>query len=311
MAGPTNPLNDHRYSEHGCCAECIQWWDSPGGRSVYRMWEDRRADIEADRVARQREPWRRREGELHGQDHADIERAAREAELLPEGSLDDEENDDGLTTGYVKPPSFSTGRLTTRQADAVGAWREALMAGGEERPKASTSDVIAAAIEEMLAVAPPTPGEVAWYTVRTKQGHRAARKPAAQGGTGRTSLDVPRHHPVTFFLPQWFADSFNAFRATVTTAAAAVYFDAVVEARERYPLRPMAAERNALIAERMAAANLPEHLPKCPPGIIARMAIDRWVDRPVYGVIADAAAYSARVHTQQHRARQDMRKVKR
>src|SRR5947208_3656782 len=43
--GPTNPINDHRWS---ClCPECMAFWGTAADRSIRRLWEDAHQDDDA------------------------------------------------------------------------------------------------------------------------------------------------------------------------------------------------------------------------------------------------------------------------
>ncbi len=102
---------------------------------------------------------------------------------------------------------YSTGRLTPAQATVVDRWRARLLEdrplpgqrpvpemlrpmGIDNRPRASCSDVIAAAVRDLLKREPPTGLDLARYA-------DAGRLAAVRGEPG-----APVCQPVSFYLPR-------------------------------------------------------------------------------------------------------------
>lgn len=231
----------------------------------------------------------------------------------------------GIITGLVVqdgPPShFSTGRLTRAQAATVNAWRTRLrlarplpghppagtsarMARGDDLPRASCSDAVAAAVADLLLRQPPEPLELACYAYASMQ---AARLP----GRGESD-EAQLYPPVSWYLPQWLTASAEQLRTGALNAALQVHDEAETEAARLYPgmTRAMAVARYLHKAAVVARAGLP-FTRQVPRGAIARMAIDLWAPRHPDDVAAAAVAYAAEVHQQPHRARRDMRTLAR
>jgi hypothetical protein len=212
------------------------------------------------------------------------------------------------------PAHFSTGRLTRGQADLIGAWRARLledrpppgqkpvspaarMAGANDRPRASCSDVIAAAAAELLA-RPPGGLELARYA-------DTARRAASDAGkNGRDGPDAPACPPVSFYLPGEFAADYEQLHAAAEREVYEAYRELEAEASRR-----PGADREQWLAEQIAAARLPR--PRAiPRGTAARIAIDRWARRPADRATADAVAFAREWHEQPHRARRDMYRLR-
>ena len=212
------------------------------------------------------------------------------------------------------PVHYSTGRLTRAQADLVGAWRRRLQEdrplpgrqpvssalrrqGIDDRPRASGSDLIAAAVEEALRSGQLDPLEVARYAA------------AAQAAQEREDPDAPVHAPVSFYLPPELAAPYEELRTAARRRVRERRAELEAEARQRFssPGRDRARERARWLAGALAAERLPAQDRSVPRGAVARMAIDRWAERSPEEAAAAAEAYSAAVHGQPHRARRDMR----
>ena len=106
---------------------------------------------------------------------------------------------------------YSTGRLTAGQAQVMDRWRARLledeappgqpeiglgerMLGGNNRPRCSCSDAIAAAVQDLLTTRRPTGLDLARYA-------EAYRKLG------------PADQPVSFYLPGWLAAEAEQLRA--------------------------------------------------------------------------------------------------
>ncbi|MGV9383503.1 hypothetical protein ACWDRB_47355 [Nonomuraea sp. NPDC003707] len=211
------------------------------------------------------------------------------------------------------PPSlveYSTGRLTAAQANAVIQWRARLqedrplpgqepkgpmlrLIGLDDRPPASCSDVIAAAVQELLDLRPPDDLAVARYA------HRAATAQKAAGQGGPVSEHATVHQPVTFYLPEGLAARYDALRASTFRTVDELIWELRGEARKM--------EDGALwLVKRLAELGLPHKAFRITGGVIARMAIDHVRRRKPDRVVAAAVDYAAEAHEQPHRARRDM-----
>jgi hypothetical protein len=170
------------------------------------------------------------------------------------------------------------------------------LAGMDDRPPASCSDVIAAAVRDLLAAADPATGlDLARYA-------EASRLAAIRGGA-----PAPVHQPVSFYLPADLADTAEQMRAQAVRDVIAARNKLRREADQRFPGDE---EQQALwFSTQLTRRGLPHQVRQVPRGAIARMAIDRWARRPLEQVAADAVEYAAEVHAQAHRARRDMRKL--
>jgi hypothetical protein len=207
---------------------------------------------------------------------------------------------------------YSTGRLTPAQAAVVDRWRARLLedrplpgqqrvpetlyaAGIDNRPRASCSDVIAAAAHALLTIKPPTGLGLARYA-------EAGRLAAMRGGPA-----APVCQPVSFYLPADLAAVVEELRARAVPEVIAARNELRHEAEQRFPsdLDQQAAWFSAQLSHR----NLPVRSRQVPRGALARMAIDQWARRPSDQVAAEAVVYAADTHRQVHRARRDMRQL--
>jgi hypothetical protein len=210
---------------------------------------------------------------------------------------------------------YSTGRLTGAQAEVVNRWRarlqEARPVAGDRsdardpRPRASSSDALAAAVASLLA-APPEPLDLVRYADRLHQGLQAA------GRAGTDSDLLPVYPPVSFYLPADLADRYEQLREVAYRDALRRRGEIEEEAWRRYPdARGQAGERVAWCLAQMVTAHLPLRIRTVPRGVLARLAIDRWARRSPDRVAAAAVAHAQEVHEQPHRARRDMRQLRR
>jgi len=232
-------------------------------------------------------------------------------------STDEQDADEVQATVH-----YSTGRLTRAQAELVNKWRARLLedrplpgarpAGGiarlvgfDDRPRASCSDVIAAAVTELLRQAAPGELDLARYAHAAWHAQRAAGR--GQGDDDR----APRYPPVSFYLPAELAVEYEALRLRAAERVLEVHRELGEEAVRRYPDEQQARERAGWITAELARLGVPWRLSKVPGGALARMAIDRWARRSADRVAGDAAAYSADAHEQPHRGRRDMHELRR
>ena len=181
------------------------------------------------------------------------------------------------------PIKRSTGRLTRVQAEALNTWRRRLLeekplrghAPWSGRPKASTSDLLAAAVEELLRVAPPDPGAL-WAAA---QSHRAS---ATAARTVRPDLAGERD-PVYPSCTVYLAGELGQTCLDLCTAATAHAWE-LFEAGEleRQPRRVEVAD-------------------------VVRLAVDRWVRGRLTpdGAARRAVAFAENYHDQPHRVHRD------
>jgi hypothetical protein len=214
---------------------------------------------------------------------------------------------------------YSTGRLTGAQAAVVNSWRARLLEdrplpgrtrvsaaarllGMDDRPPASCSDVIAAAVQDLLGQAPGEL-EIARYAHAGWQAQQAA---------ARGDLDdarAPLYPPVSFYLTIDLAAEYDELRERACEGPRAMRGALEGEAARRFPEDQAA--RQGWLAGELRARGIPARLAKVSGGVLARMAIDRWARRPVDQVAAHAVAYAADAHDQPHRGRRDMHKLRR
>jgi hypothetical protein len=232
------------------------------------------------------------------------------------------ENDPAEDEAERPPRHYKTGNMTEAQAAAVTAWRARLRQdkalpgqdragdaarlaeGASDHPRASTSDVIAAAVSEMLRrkSTRPKPLDLAAYAYNTMIAARAASWDIAPPAP-------PADHPaVSWYAPPELADQVEELLAAACTAAADKEKNLPAEAAERYPAGVDVEERRARYVFAVATRYGLRYAGRpVPPGAVARMAIDRWAGRDVDQVIAAGVAWSREHHQQWHRARRDMR----
>jgi hypothetical protein len=216
---------------------------------------------------------------------------------------------------------YSTGRLTRAQAELVNQWRARLLedrplpgrarvggmarlTGLDDRPPASCSDIIAAAVEDLMRQ-PPDALDLARYAHAGWQAQQAA----ARGN--RDDGKAPLYPPVSFYLPPELAEPYEALRARAYERVQEAHQELEEEAARRYPEKTQADERATWLAIAKSRHGLPHRPRKIPGGAAARMAIDRWARRSADRVCADAVAYAADAHEQPHRGRRDMYELRR
>ncbi|WP_043637297.1 hypothetical protein [Nonomuraea candida] len=211
---------------------------------------------------------------------------------------------------------YTTGNLTDSQAATLNRWRDRLAEdrplpgarhkGGllreffnlDDRPPCSLSDVIATAVIRYMR-RPPEPLDVARYAHASRQ---------AQIDIGRFGAreNSPVHKKVSFYLPEDVATRWENLRKA--TGPAVVEFVKALRAQveEEFPGPERQRERGMAFWMRLTASGLPEHPPRIPGGVIARMAIDKHARRDVEKMILEAAVYAEEVHVQPHRTRRDV-----
>ena len=196
------------------------------------------------------------------------------------------------------PGSARTGRSPASRGSRDGAGD-----GASDRPRASCSDVIAAAVADVLRRQPPAPPDLARYAYAGLAAQQAA-------GRGEAAPDAATFPPVSFYLPAGLAGEAERLRADALTAVHVARPGSRCAAG-RSNLHPgrtrlAAIARSLFTAGELARLGLP-FTRQIPAGTIARMAVSRWADRSPDSAAAAAAAYAAEVHDQPHRARADMR----
>jgi len=209
---------------------------------------------------------------------------------------------------------YSTGRLTGPQADVIQRWRARLLEdrplpgkepvgpvlrllGIDDRPKASCSDVIAAAIRDLAEGGGITGLDLARYS-------EAGRLALSRGAPGAAV-----HQPVSYYLPAPLVEVVEELRAAAVTEVVDAHRELWRQAAERHP--DDEDEQAAWVREQIFRRRLPARARAVPRGVIARMAVDRWAALPVDDVAATAADYAQWAHQQPHRTRRDMRPLRR
>ncbi|MBO2464944.1 hypothetical protein [Actinomadura violacea] len=218
----------------------------------------------------------------------------------------------------VPAVQYSTGRMTRTQAETVEKWRKRLqedrplpgverkgealrLLGLDDRPPASSSDVLAAAVVDLLR-AGVEEMEVARYSYRTRVQVKMA------GESSRD--DLPRFSPVSFYLAGQWAARYEALREAAAVEHYRRYAEVQEEAEQRFPSIEQAQQRVLWFEAELAKRRIPPRFYRVSGGIIARMAIDRWRRRGVDRVIKAAVEYAVDAHEQPHRARSDMQRLR-
>ncbi|MGW6728717.1 hypothetical protein ACWF9G_22695 [Nocardia sp. NPDC055029] len=196
---------------------------------------------------------------------------------------------------------FNSGKLTPQQARAVNAWRRELLrrrprryATEDARAPASSSDCLAVIVVELF-LSRPAPIDLARYAAAVRLAHQDAQ---------------PRRFPgashVTFYLPAPIADAVEELLVRARAAHVTAVDEVLTEAAAQFPGRALAGERAEYVHHELEALGLTRTVPKTlPVGTLARMAIDRWAERPADAVVAAAVEHAARFH-EPRRARSDM-----
>lgn len=207
----------------------------------------------------------------------------------------------------------STGRLTERQSETIERWRErlleqrplpgqtrvdvagAVMYGLDNRPRASHSDAIAAAVDELLR-RPPSGSQVARYAISM-----------------RKLLD-PHSQPVSFYLVDERIDVYRGVLERAEEWSARIHAEArqAAEDAHREADNDAAREAAGMVSEgRLLREGLALRDYRLAAGTVARMAIDAWAERDVDEVAVAAGRYAEHAHDQRHRARRDIRQPRR
>ncbi|MGH3191772.1 MAG: hypothetical protein ACRDOL_31895 [Streptosporangiaceae bacterium] len=248
---------------------------------------------------------------------ANLEATAGEA--VPEEG----EDEHGEAAGAGLLVHYSTGRLTRAQADLLNTWRARLredrplpgqqpvsaagrMLGASNRPRASGSDVVAAAVADLLARHPPAPLELA----RDAYAGMLAQRAAAEGRGSRDAAAL--YPPVSWYLTAELAGQAEDLRTAALAAVHEIRLEVRRQAYDRHPggTREAAISRALYTAAEMARLGLP-FTKQIPRGTIARVAITRWAARSADRVAAAAVAYASSAHDKPHRARSDIRELRR
>lgn len=199
------------------------------------------------------------------------------------------------------PRHYSTGKLTAAQAGLVDRWRHQLTVPDprwrtpDQRPPASSSDCIAAAVLDLLDLAAPDHLTLIRYAARIRD------TLARERGRGFPAASV-----ASFYLPAAYAARADNLLAAAYDSHAALLDRARDQVRAELPGRDQAIARALRLAALTAEQNIPARIYKLPAGTLARLAIDRWARRAPATVVAAAVAHGARHHRQLHRARRDM-----
>jgi hypothetical protein len=227
-----------------------------------------------------------------------------------------EDEQDALGPGAEPEPAFahySTGRLTPTQAAVVDLWRARLLedrplpgqrpvgqmlrlTGIDNRPRASCSDVIAAAVRDLLQREPPTGLDLARYA-------EVGRLATVRGGPGASVCQ-----PTSFYLPRDLAERAENLRVRAIHEVIEARHELHQEAQEQFPGDEH--QQTAWFSAQLTSRGLPARVRQVARGVIARMAIDQWARWPVDQVAAEAVAYATNTHRQVHRARRDMRQLR-
>jgi len=228
----------------------------------------------------------------------------------------------GEGEGEPRPPvHYSTGRLTRAQAGVVNRWRARLaedrplpgtdpvpfalrLLGIDDRPRASCSDAIAAAVAALLA-AGPDPMALARCAEASWLAQRAA------GAGRREDPAAPVYPPVSWYLPAGLADTHEELRHRAWQVAAQARAEVAAQAQQQYPGKDQEADRDLWYLRELARRGIPRRSAQVPRGVIARMAIDAWARHSPDTVCAAAVDHAAEVHQQPHRGRRDMRTLRR
>lgn len=216
-----------------------------------------------------------------------------------------------------EPPrlELSTGLLTPAQNATVAAWIERLRLdvplpglepkgpmlrtiGIDDRPPASISDVIAAAVYDMCRRRMPAAKTVARYVVEARAASR------------RQLTDRGQHKPVTVVLRGDLAEAVEALPGQVAAWLVKTRGDLVEAAAAKYPGEDEGPSRTQyveveLIRLGLHAAYADGYPRKIPIGAVARMGIDHWQGKPVDKTILAAIGYAEDVKLQRHRMRKD------
>lgn len=214
----------------------------------------------------------------------------------------EDEPDDGEDEPVAQPARhYSTGKLTIAQARIVDSWRRQLTVSDRKwhtpnnRPPASSSDCIAAAVLDLLDYAEPDPLALIRYSERIRNDL------ALERGHGFPIASV-----VSFYLPAVHAERVDGLLTAAQIHHGELLDDAAEQAATEFAGRGNATARRTRTLDLIGAHRIPHKVYKLPAGTLARMAIDRWARRSPATVVAAAVKHGAAHHEQQHRARHDM-----
>ena len=210
------------------------------------------------------------------------------------------------------PVKRSTGRLTRRQAEALNGWRRRLLQDqvlpGERsspisnRPRASASDLLGVAVQELMAGrGRPSPEALWWYS----DAIRAAARRARTVRPDRAGESAPVYPPVTVHLPPALGQEVLELCADSTRFARELWLEEV-EGVHDVAQEAKAAGAGALELAVLLSAARPEP-PKVQVADLVRMAIDRWIRYRVTpeGAAQRAVRFAREQHKQPHRAHRD------
>lgn len=223
--------------------------------------------------------------------------------LAPAPSDDpvDGDPDDGGEDEPVAEPArhYSTGKLTFAQARIVDGWRRQLTVSDRKwhtpnnRPPASSSDCIAAAIIDLLDFAEPD------HTKLIRYGERMRNDLALERGHA-----FPLASSVSFYLPAVHAERLDELLGAAYAHHLGILGQAAEQAEAEFAGSSKA--RRARMLDLIADERVPFKVYKLPAGTLARMAIDRWSRRFPATVVDAAVKHGSAHHEQLHRARHDM-----
>lgn len=201
--------------------------------------------------------------------------------------------------------AWSTGRLSVPTATLLDRWRDRLRLdkplpghsrvgpelraiGIDDRPKASFSAAVCAAVADMLDTAPPDPIDVA-------REHERARR------------DGDSCQPATFWMPAALHERGLELRAQARFAVIRALAELDVTAAELHP--DSARDRVRWARAERIQRGYPAGALIVPGGAVGRLAIARWAQLPVDQVCLRAVAWAGTNVSQAHRAHRDLRRL--
>jgi len=194
---------------------------------------------------------------------------------------------------------ISTGRLTHQQGRIVAGWRTALRTpdsarwGLAEYPPASSSSCLAAAVCELMEDARPTPHALMAYATTSRDQIKDERG----RGIGGAAVSV--------YIPTSVAEDISELTTQSQTECADHLDEIRAQVNEELPGRSNATARATRFLAMTAREGLPIRTYRIPTAVIARMAIDRWTEKPIPAVIGAGIEYAKTYNRQPHRARRD------
>lgn len=212
----------------------------------------------------------------------------------------DGDPDDGEAEPVAEPARHcSTGKLTVAQARIVDGWRRQLTVSDRKwhtpnnRPPASSSDCIAAAVIDLLDFAEPD------HTKLIRYGERMRNDLALERGHA-----FPLTSSVSFYMPAVYAERLDELLGAAYAHHLGILGQAAEQAEAEFAGNAKA--RRARMLDLIADERVPFKVYKLPAGTLARMAIDRWSRRSPATVVDAAVKHGSAHHEQLHRARHDM-----